>query len=70
MTAVWICENLSDEEVYQLAVKTIREEGKASTSLAQRKLQIGYNRAARIMERMEEDGIITKSNSAGFREIL
>ena len=43
---------------------------KASTSYIQRRLQIGYNRAASIMERMEQEGIVGQANHAGKREIL
>ena len=45
-------------------------ERKASTSFLQRKLQIGYNRAARIMDEMEASGIVGKANHVGKREIL
>ena len=69
-----IGENLSDtndkDELYQAALDTIRSEGKASTSFLQRKLQIGYNRAARIIDMMEADGIVSKANHVGKREIL
>ena len=47
----------------------ISKEGKASTSLLQRKLQIGYNRAARIMDQLEEQGYISAANHVGKREI-
>ena len=58
--------------VYCLQHDMIRQqsEGKASTSFLQRKLQIGYNRAARIVDMMEDDGIISKPNHVGKREIL
>ena len=48
----------------------IRIEGKASTSFLQRKLQIGYNRAARIIDMMEENGEVSKANHVGKREVL
>ena len=48
----------------------IKTEGKASTSFLQRKLQIGYNRAARIVDMMEEKGIVSKANHVGKREVL
>jgi len=65
-------ENISSEkdELYNKAVDIIKAEGKASTSFLQRKLQIGYNRAARIMETMEKEGIVGQANHVGKREIL
>ena len=48
----------------------VAREGRASTSLIQRHLQIGYNRAARLIERMEADGVISPANHAGKREVL
>ena len=63
--------NQSDkDELYQTALDIIRSEGKASTSYLQRKLQIGYNRAARIIDMMETDGIVSKANHVGKRDIL
>ena len=58
------------DELYQSAVDIIRSEGKASTSFLQRKLQIGYNRAARIIDMMEADGIVSKANHVGKRDVL
>ncbi len=58
------------DELYFKAVEIIKTERKASTSFLQRKLQIGYNRAARIMEMMEKDGIVGQANHVGKREIL
>jgi len=58
------------DELYYKAVDIIKAEGKASTSFLQRKLQIGYNRAARIMETMEKEGIVGQANHVGKREIL
>jgi len=66
-------ENLSDEEqdeLYEMALKIIKTEKKASTSFLQRKLQIGYNRAARIIDQMEDNGIVSKANHVGKREVL
>ncbi len=60
----------SKDELYQQAVEIIRSEGKASTSFLQRKLQIGYNRAARIIDMMEADGIVSKANHVGKRDVL
>ena len=58
------------DELYDKAVSIIKTEGKASTSFLQRKLQIGYNRAARIMEAMEKEEIVGQANHVGKREIL
>jgi len=57
-------------DLYQQAVQVVMRDRKASTSYIQRRLQIGYNRAASIMERMEEEGIVGAANHAGKREIL
>ena len=64
--------NIEDvkDELYDKAVDIIKTERKASTSFLQRKLQIGYNRAARIMETMEKEGIVGQANHVGKREIL
>ena len=59
-----------NDELYESAIKIIQTEKKASTSFLQRKLQIGYNRAARIMEQMEEKGVVSKANHTGKREVL
>ena len=58
------------DELYSKAIEIVKQEKKASTSFLQRKLQIGYNRAARIMEMMEEEGIVGQANHVGKREIL
>ena len=58
------------DELYQSAIDIVKSEGKASTSFLQRKLQIGYNRAARIMDMMEADGIVSKANHVGKRDVL
>ena len=58
------------DELYQTALDIIKSEQKASTSFLQRKLQIGYNRAARIIDMMEAEGIISKANHVGKREVL
>jgi S-DNA-T family DNA segregation ATPase FtsK/SpoIIIE len=57
-------------DLYQQAVQIVTRDKKASTSYIQRRLQIGYNRAASIMERMEQDGIVGQASHAGKREIL
>lgn len=60
----------SCDELYDEAVAIIAREGKASTSFIQRHLQIGYNRAARIMEQMEKEGVVSPANRVGKREVL
>jgi S-DNA-T family DNA segregation ATPase FtsK/SpoIIIE len=57
-------------DLYSQAVVIVKRDRKASTSYIQRRLQIGYNRAATIMERMEQEGIVAQPNHAGKREIL
>ena len=57
-------------DLFQQAVAIVKRDRKASTSYIQRRLQIGYNRAATIMERMEQEGIVGQPNHAGKREIL
>ncbi len=58
------------DELYERALEIIKSEGKASTSFLQRKLQIGYNRAARIIDMMEANGEVSKANHVGKRELL
>ena len=58
------------DELYDSALEIIKSEGKASTSFLQRKLQIGYNRAARIIDMMEDEGIVSKANHVGKRDVL
>ncbi len=62
--------NHDGDELYDEAINIVKSEGKASTSFLQRKLQIGYNRAARIIDMMEEKGIVSKANHVGKREVL
>ncbi|MBN8960379.1 MAG: DNA translocase FtsK 4TM domain-containing protein [Rhizobiales bacterium] len=57
-------------DLFQQAVAIVKRDRKASTSYIQRRLQIGYNRAASLMERMELEGIVGAANHAGKREIL
>jgi S-DNA-T family DNA segregation ATPase FtsK/SpoIIIE len=59
-----------DEELYQQAMEVLKTTRRASTSMLQRRLRIGYNRAARIMELMEEKGVVGPENGAQPREIL
>jgi S-DNA-T family DNA segregation ATPase FtsK/SpoIIIE len=58
------------DEFYDQAVALVSREGKASTSFIQRHFQIGYNRAARIIEKMEAEGVVSKPNRVGKREVL
>ena len=58
------------DSYYDEAIALVAREGKASTSFIQRHLQIGYNRAARIMDQMEEQGVVTKADRVGRREVL
>jgi S-DNA-T family DNA segregation ATPase FtsK/SpoIIIE len=60
----------SGDDLYDQAVAVVTREGKASTSFIQRHLRIGYNSAARLIERMEKEGVISKANHAGKREVL
>ncbi|MBZ6079167.1 DNA translocase FtsK, partial [Microvirga puerhi] len=62
--------NLGSADLYDQAVSIVIRHKKASTSYIQRRLQIGYNRAASLMERMEKEGIVGPANHAGKREIL
>ena len=65
-----IQQNDSNDELFNQAVEIIMKDKRVSTSYIQRKLQIGYNRAARIIEEMEDQGIISEPNNQGKREIL
>jgi DNA segregation ATPase FtsK/SpoIIIE, S-DNA-T family len=60
----------SGDALYDQAVALVCRERKASTSFVQRHLQIGYNRAARIIERMESEGVVSSANHVGKREVL
>jgi S-DNA-T family DNA segregation ATPase FtsK/SpoIIIE len=60
----------SGDMLYRQAVAVVCRERKASTSFVQRHLQIGYNRAARIIERMEAEGVVSAANHVGKREVL
>jgi S-DNA-T family DNA segregation ATPase FtsK/SpoIIIE len=59
-----------EQDLYDRAVAIVMRDGKASTSYIQRRLSIGYNRAADLIERMERDGLISAANGVGKREIL
>jgi len=65
-----LLDNENQDELYNTALELIKSEGKASTSFLQRKLQIGYNRAARIVDMMEANGEVSKANHVGKREVL
>jgi S-DNA-T family DNA segregation ATPase FtsK/SpoIIIE len=60
----------SGDELYDKAVNIVLQDKKASTSYIQRRLAIGYNKAASLIERMEKEGVISQANHAGKREIL
>ncbi len=62
--------NTSDEPMFDEAVEIVARTGKASTSFVQRQLKIGYNRAARIIEQMEEQGMVSPADHVGKREVL
>lgn len=59
-----------DDDLYNKAVAIVRRDKKASISYVQRQLRLGYNRAATLIERMEQEGIITPPNISGKREIV
>ena len=63
-------ENTDVDELYSKAVNIVITQQKVSTSFIQRYLQIGYNRAARMVEKMEEEGIVSEANTAGKRHVL
>jgi S-DNA-T family DNA segregation ATPase FtsK/SpoIIIE len=58
------------DDLYDRAVAVVTRDRKASTSYIQRRLQIGYNRAASLIERMEQEGVVGQANHAGKRDIL
>lgn len=61
---------LDEDPLYKEAIEFVRESGRASISAVQRKLMVGYNRAARMIEQMEVDGLVTAMNSNGSREVI
>ncbi|HCI48316.1 MAG TPA: cell division protein FtsK [Holosporales bacterium] len=69
-SGTFLGEDSSGDELYDQALSIVLRERKASTSFIQRHLQIGYNRAARIIEKMEGEGAISKPNHVGKREVL
>ncbi|MGV9006890.1 MAG: DNA translocase FtsK, partial [Brevundimonas sp.] len=58
------------DDLYDRAVAVVTRDRKASTSYVQRRLQIGYNRAATLIERMEQEGVVSPANHAGKRDVL
>jgi S-DNA-T family DNA segregation ATPase FtsK/SpoIIIE len=60
----------SGDDLYDRAVAVVTRDRKASTSYVQRRLQVGYNRAASLIERMEQEGVVSPANHAGKREVL
>jgi S-DNA-T family DNA segregation ATPase FtsK/SpoIIIE len=60
----------SGDALYDQALAVVLKDRKASTSYIQRRLQIGYNRAARLVERMEAEGLVSQPNHVGKREVL
>jgi S-DNA-T family DNA segregation ATPase FtsK/SpoIIIE len=59
-----------EKDLYGQAVAVVAREGKASTSFIQRHLNIGYNRAAKLIEQMEKEGVVGAANHVGKREVL
>jgi S-DNA-T family DNA segregation ATPase FtsK/SpoIIIE len=60
----------SGDDLYDQAVAVVLRDKKVSTSYVQRRLQVGYNKAASLIERMEKEGLISSANGTGKREIL
>jgi S-DNA-T family DNA segregation ATPase FtsK/SpoIIIE len=60
----------TEDALYDMAVQIVARDRKCSTSYIQRKLAIGYNKAARLVEQMETEGVVTPANHVGKREIL
>ena len=63
-------EDSAEDQQYRAAIQLVCESQKASTSWLQRQLRIGYNSAARLIERMEKDGIVGRPDHVGRREVL
>lgn len=63
-------DDVDDDELYEDAKEAVLEAGKASTSYIQRKLRVGYSRAARLMDMLEEKGVIGPADGAAPREVL
>ncbi len=60
----------TEDDIYKDAVRVVKDAGKASASLLQRRLRVGYARAARMIETMEDEGLISPANGKGVRKIL
>jgi len=69
-TAMGLASEAEGADLYQQAVQIVLRDRKPTTSYIQRRLQIGYNRAASLIERMEQEGVVGQANHAGKREIL
>jgi S-DNA-T family DNA segregation ATPase FtsK/SpoIIIE len=65
-----LLDNENKDQLYETAVNLVKSEGKASTSYLQRKLQIGYNRAANLIEEMEKKGIVGEAQGSKPRKVL
>ncbi len=63
-------ETFESGDLYEQALELVRRTGRTSTSFVQRQLQIGYNRAARLIERMEKEGVLSPANATGKRELI
>jgi DNA segregation ATPase FtsK/SpoIIIE-like protein len=63
-------DDVDDDELYEDAKEAVQEAGKASTSYIQRKLRVGYSRAARLMDMLEEKGVIGPANGAEPRKVI
>lgn len=61
---------MTEEQLYQFGVGVLVTTGRASTAFLQRRLLVGYNAAARVMERAEYDGVVTRANHVGKRDVL
>ena len=68
--AVKVKVRAKQDPLYDEAVRIVTESRRASISLVQRRLRIGYNRAARMMEAMEESGVVSSMDNTGSREVL
>ncbi len=63
-------EDSAEDQMFRRAVQVVAESQKASTSYIQRQLRIGYNSAARLIERMESEGIVSRPDHVGRREVM